>query len=67
MVMKICVKKITKIYSRQGAASKMFRDGGANASFSLVDFSPISMGQILCSKYNFMCFCKYTTIFSEDE
>jgi hypothetical protein len=25
-----CVKQITKIYSRQGAASKMFREGGTS-------------------------------------
>jgi len=29
LILKICVEKITKIYSRQGAASKMFDDGGA--------------------------------------
>jgi hypothetical protein len=28
------VKKITKIYSRQGAASKMFRDSSANSMSS---------------------------------
>ena len=26
LILKTCVKKITKIYSRQGEASKMFRD-----------------------------------------
>jgi hypothetical protein len=30
LIPKICVKKIIKIYSRQGAASKMFRDTSAN-------------------------------------
>jgi hypothetical protein len=34
-------EKITKIYSRQGAASKMFRDTSANLSFRPVDFSEI--------------------------
>jgi hypothetical protein len=34
-------EKITKIYSRQGAASEMFRDTSANSSFSHVDFSKI--------------------------
>jgi len=37
----ICVKKFTKIYSRQGAASKIFRDT-KNSSFSPVDFINIS-------------------------
>jgi hypothetical protein len=31
LILKICAKKITNIYSRQGTASKMFRDGGANS------------------------------------
>jgi hypothetical protein len=33
--------RVKKIYSRQGAASKMFCDSGANSSFSPVDFSSI--------------------------
>jgi len=41
LILKICMKKIKKIYSRQGVASKMFRDTSANSSFSLVDFSKI--------------------------
>jgi len=32
---------LEKIYSRQGAASKMFRDTSANSSFSPVDFTKI--------------------------
>jgi hypothetical protein len=41
LILKICVKKITKIYSQQGAGSKLFRDTSANSSFSPVDFSKI--------------------------
>jgi hypothetical protein len=41
LILKICVKKFTKIYSRQGAASKMFHDTGANRSFSPVDFTQL--------------------------
>jgi hypothetical protein len=69
LILKICVKKITKIYSRQGAASKMFRDTSANSSFSPVDFSKIgkfpSLGNIFYSKYIFMRFCKYTNSFRD--
>ena len=64
LILKICVKKITKIYSGQGAALNMFRDTSANSSFSPVDFSKIdkftSLGKISYSKYIFMRFCKYT-------
>jgi len=35
------MKKLQKHYSRQGAVSKMFRYGDANASFSPVDFLKI--------------------------
>jgi len=53
------LEKITKIYSRQGAASKMFRGGGANSCSSPVDSSQIgkytSLGQFVCSKYNSIC------------
>jgi hypothetical protein len=41
LILKICAKKITKIYSQQGAASKVFRDGSANSSFSPVVSSQI--------------------------
>jgi hypothetical protein len=42
LIQKICVNKFTRIYSQQSAASKMFNDaGGANSSFSPVDFSKI--------------------------
>jgi hypothetical protein len=37
LILKICMNKITKIYSRQGAASKMFIDTSAISSFSPVD------------------------------
>jgi hypothetical protein len=36
LTLKICVEKITKIYSRQGAASKMFRDTCANIQFPVM-------------------------------
>jgi len=42
LILKICVQKVKKMYSRQGAASKMFRDTSANSSFSPVDLSKIS-------------------------
>jgi hypothetical protein len=41
LILKICMKKIAKIYSGQGAASNTFRDTKANSSFSPVDFSKI--------------------------
>jgi hypothetical protein len=41
LILKKWVKKITKIYLRQGAASKMFRDTSANSSFGPVAFSEI--------------------------
>jgi hypothetical protein len=41
LIQKICVKKIKKIYLRQGATSNMFCDTSANSSFSPVDFSKI--------------------------
>jgi hypothetical protein len=50
LILKICVKKIIKIYSRQGAASKMFRDTSANSSFSPVDFSKIGKFTLLWVK-----------------
>jgi hypothetical protein len=60
LILKICMKKITKNYSRQGAASKIFRDTSANSSFSPVDFSKIgkftSLGNIFYSKFIFMRF-----------
>jgi hypothetical protein len=60
-------EKITKIYSRQGTASKMFRDTSAISGFSPVDFSKIgkytSLGQIFNSKHNNMRICKYNTRF----
>jgi hypothetical protein len=34
LILKICVEKITKYYSQQGAASKMFRDTSANSMSS---------------------------------
>jgi len=43
----------------------MFRDSGANSSFSLVDFSQIGkytyLGQILYSNTNIVRFCNYKT------
>jgi len=30
LILKICIKNFTKIYSRQGAASKIIRDTSAN-------------------------------------
>jgi hypothetical protein len=39
LILKICVKKITKIYSGQGAASKMFRDTSANSISSHANLS----------------------------
>jgi hypothetical protein len=39
LILEICAKKITKDYSRQGAASKMFLDGGANAISSHANLS----------------------------
>jgi len=69
LILKICVKKFTKIYSRQGAASKMFRDTSANSSFSPDDFFKIGkftfLGNIFYSKYIFMHFCKYTNSFRD--
>jgi hypothetical protein len=50
LILKIYVKKITKIYSRQGAASKMFRDTSANSSFSPVDFFQKSANSLLWVK-----------------
>jgi hypothetical protein len=51
LILKIYVKKITTNL----LVSKMFRDGGANSSFSPVDFSPIgkctSLGRIFYSKF----------------
>jgi hypothetical protein len=41
LILKIWVNKITKIYSWQGVAPKMFRGTSANSSFSPVDFSKI--------------------------
>jgi hypothetical protein len=41
LILKMSMKKITKIYSRQGAASKMFRDTSANSTFSHADISKI--------------------------
>jgi hypothetical protein len=35
----ICVQQNSKIYSLHGAASNMFRDGGANAMSSHTNFS----------------------------
>jgi hypothetical protein len=51
MILKICLKKITKIYSRQGATSKMFRDTSANSSLSPVDFSKIGKFTSLGSNF----------------
>ena len=55
LTLKMCVNKITKIYLRQGEASKMFRDTSANSRFS--DLFKIgkytSLGHILHYKYNF--------------
>jgi hypothetical protein len=39
LILKICVKKITKIYSWQGAALKMFRDTSANSMSSHANFT----------------------------
>jgi hypothetical protein len=39
LVLKICVKNITKFNSRHGAASKMFHDCGANTTSSHAIFS----------------------------
>jgi hypothetical protein len=67
LILKICLKKITKIDSRQGAASKMFRDTSANSSFIALLISLKSanslLGKHFYSKYIFMCFCKYTNSF----
>jgi hypothetical protein len=36
------VNKITKIYSRQGRALKMFRDGGANSFQAMLKEGPLT-------------------------
>jgi hypothetical protein len=41
LILKMSVKKIAKIYPRQGAASKMFCDGGAISSLRPFEFSKI--------------------------